>query len=200
MKKSQGPKPALPTKVPLPWCPFQPLLRRPSLHPDGFNGAVQPPWAMPGVGILPPTHSFGLEGTWPPPPNLCPGSPVLSTSPLVFPVPLYWILSQGTRAVREGGRAPTVSWSQDQARCLSWNRRLILSPWGITCPPQMGRGASSPLHPQVLEVGALPRAKGRWLAAGGWPLALETPAQSSSSWLPPHPSLPSPDQLLQAGS
>lgn len=105
-KKSQGPNPALPTKVPLPWCPSQPLLRRPSLHPDGFSGVVQPPWATPGLGILPPTHSFGLEGTWPPPPNLCQGSPVLSTSPLVFPIPLFWglpwILSQGTRAVREG--------------------------------------------------------------------------------------------------
>lgn len=130
-KKSQGLNPALPTKVPLPWCLSQSLLRRPSLHPYGFSGAVQPPWATQGLGILPPTHSFGLEGTWPPQPNLYTGSPVLSTSPLVFLVLLYWglpwILSQGT-GLSGRGWAPAISWSQDQARCWSWDRHLTLPP------------------------------------------------------------------------
>lgn len=112
--------------------------------------------------------------------------------------------SFGFRAKAQELSAPP---RRDQALAASWNRGQVrcwhLTPMGQApntttmghhLPSPDGPGSRFTPSPPGPAEGVLPRAKGKWLTAGGWPLALETPGWPRQ--LPPRPSLHNPGQLL----
>lgn len=99
--------------------------------------------------------------------------------------------SFGFRAKAQELSAPP---RRDQALAASWNRGQVrcwhLTPMGqapntttMGChqPSPDGPGSRFTPSPPGPAEGVLPRAKGKWLTAGGWPLALETPGLAQTA-------------------